>query len=317
MNVMYLAFSSDEFEGDSFQGWQAVIFTGLMVVATLLIPLTIGALTFWFIRRNRQTKIAGPALTGSAQVLSVTDLGGVGGSGGDGDGIYFPSRSTQYVKRIGLRVQVAGCEPYEATITQHFVPGQFNEAMVGRTVPVQVEAANPKHVQIVLSTGQQSRVGFSGAQPDGASAANQFGGPFKVTMGSGAQNFQFKITSPNVADQAAAFAQSQGAGPVLSAADLLASGQRVPGVLASFAPTGTTPRSLGRSPSRPELIDAPHYALEVELQFPNLAPVDAKAIQPVPVAQVPNLAIGRKLACAVDPADPAHRFVVDWDQTVY
>jgi hypothetical protein len=37
------------------------------------------------------------------------------------------------------------------------------------------------------------------------------------------------------------------------------------GVLKSFAATGTTPRSLGRTPSRPELIDAPHYILEVEL----------------------------------------------------
>jgi hypothetical protein len=59
--------------------------------------------------------------------------------------------------------------------------------------------------------------------------------------------------------------------PVLSATDLLASAQRVPGVVKSFAATGTT-RSLGRTPSRPELIDAPHYVFEVDLQFPDLAP---------------------------------------------
>lgn len=104
------------------------------------------------------------------------------------------------------------------------------------------------------------------------------------------------------------------AAPVLSAADLLASGQRVPGVLRSFAPTGTTPRSLGRTPSDPRLIDAPHYTVEVELRFPNLTPVIARAIQLVPPAVVPRLAIGAPLDCAVDPADPAHRFAVDWSR---
>jgi hypothetical protein len=99
----------------------------------------------------------------------------------------------------------------------------------------------------------------------------------------------------------------------MPAADVLASGQRVPGVLKSFAATGTTPRSLRRTPSRPELIDAPHYMLVIELQLPNLAPVEGRLVQPVPPAQVPNLAIGRKLACAVDPADPTQRFAVDWD----
>ena len=88
----------------------------------------------------------------------------------------------------------------------------------------------------------------------------------------------------------------------------------MPGALKSFSAMGTTPRSLGRTPSRPEFIDAPHYTLEVELHFPNLAPITARAIQPVPLSQVPNLAIGLKLDCVVDPADPSHRFVVDWPQ---
>jgi hypothetical protein len=95
---------------------------------------------------------------------------------------------------------------------------------------------------------------------------------------------------------------------------LLASGQRAPGVLKSFVAMGTTPRSLGRTPSRPEVLDAPHYTLEVELHFLNLAPITGRAIQPVPPSQVPNLAIGLKLDCVVDPADPSRRFVVDWPQ---
>ena len=111
--------------------------------------------------------------------------------------------------------------------------------------------------------------------------------------------------------------QSRGADPVESAADLLASGQRVPGVLKSFAATGTTPRRLGRTSSTPDLIDAPHYVLVVELQFPNLAPVEARKVFAVPPAQVPNLAIGLKLPCVVDTANPAQRFVVDWDATAH
>ena len=62
------------------------------------------------------------------------------------------------------------------------------------------------------------------------------------------------------------------AGQVHSAAALLASGQRVTGALKSFAPAGTTPRSLGRTPSRPELLDAPHYKLVIELHFPEPGP---------------------------------------------
>jgi len=40
----------------------------------------------------------------------------------------------------------------------------------------------------------------------------------------------------------------------------------------------------------------------------------AQNTQPVSLAQVPRLAIGLQLPCAVDPADPSRRFVVDWDR---
>jgi hypothetical protein len=107
-----------------------------------------------------------------------------------------------------------------------------------------------------------------------------------------------------------------GLGPVRSAPDLLASGQRVSGVLRSFAVTPFTPRSLGRTPSRPELIDDRCYQLEVELHLPNLAPDIRRIMTPVPPAQVPNLAIGLQLSCMVDQANTSH-FVVDWDAIVH
>ncbi len=100
--------------------------------------------------------------------------------------------------------------------------------------------------------------------------------------------------------------------------DLLATGQRVGGVLRSFSATGgMTLRMLGQASSRPDMIDAPMYMLDIELHFPNLAPIMGRHLLPVPLAQVPNLAVGRQLTCAVDPADPKHRCVVDWDATAH
>jgi hypothetical protein len=98
----------------------------------------------------------------------------------------------------------------------------------------------------------------------------------------------------------------------ISGPELLASGQRVRGVLKSFRATGHTMRSRGRTPSRPEFLDYPYYALVVELLLPNMAPVIGRNRQPIPPTEVPNLTIGRELNCAVDPVDPANRFAVDW-----
>jgi hypothetical protein len=69
-------------------------------------------------------------------------------------------------------------------------------------------------------------------------------------------------------------------------------------------------RACGNERGRPG--NALHYTLGVEMHFPHLTPMTGRAVQPVPVAQVPNLAIGLQLTCAVDPADPSHRFVVHW-----
>ena len=98
-----------------------------------------------------------------------------------------------------------------------------------------------------------------------------------------------------------------------SDAALLASGERVRGVLKSFRATKDTVRSRGWTPSRPELLDAPIFELKVELELPDRGAVVGHNEQPVPLTAVPNLAIGRELSCAVDPARPAHRFVVDWN----
>lgn len=241
---------------------------------------------------GRERKIRGPALTGTAQVLAVRTLGAVA---------TYPRR---VVCRIRLRVDVPGHEPYEATARQNFTPRVLDARIhTGGTVAVRVDSSNPKHVLVDFS------------QPIHHPPQAESAGP--------AQSVAFD--SPPIGDitnqisdaLADVFRQTQAAGSILSAADLLASGQRVPAVLKSFAATGTTPRSLGRTPSKPELLDAPHYVLEVELHFPNLTPMTAQAIQPVPEPQVANLVVGLKVPCVVDPADPAHRFVVDWNEIVH
>jgi hypothetical protein len=186
----------------------------------------------------------------------------------------------QIMCRIGLRVQVPGSEPYDVKIWKGWAPWAMDSIQPGRTVAVEVDSADPKKIRI--------------------------GSPSPSRVASFSTNLS---VSGDLADQVRARVTT---GPVRSAADLLASGQRVMGALKSFSPTGTTPRSLGRTASRPELADAPHYQLVIELHFPNLAPIDARTVQPVPLDQVPNLAIGLALPCAVDSANP-QACVVDWD----
>ncbi len=193
----------------------------------------------------------------------------------------YPARS---VLRFGLRVAIPGREPYEVIVRQNFVPWEI--PAVGQFVAVQVDSTNPQKVRI---------------------------GPGRPVAPSGAGSFDEAVSDQmQRMNRIQQMMERTSAGPVLSAADLLATGQRVSGALKSFAPTGTTPRSLGRTPSRPEFADAPHYDLVIELLFPNLAPMEARTRQTVPPAQVPNLAIGLQLPCAVDPANP-QLCVVDWD----
>ena len=237
---------------------------------------------------SRETKIRGQALTGTAQVLSVKTRGAVGD---------YSQGSQRAVGRIRLRVQLAGREPYEATARQNFRPWAFAALQTGRTVAVQVDSANPQKVRIDLSQPVTEWNVQSPAAPPEAVAG--LTGQISAAL---AEQFKQPVTP----------GRSEDPGAVVSAADLLASGQRVTAVLKSFAPMGTTPRSLGRTPSNPEFLDAPHYRLTVDLQFPNMAPITGESVQPVPTSDVSTLAIGRRLVCAVDPADPARRFVVDW-----
>ena len=294
MHLAYLAFT---LKSDNTPWW-------VLVIAALVIGGIAWGIFVTFIG-SRETKIRGPALTGTARVVSVRTLGAVGD----------PQQGGQRaVGRVHLRVEVPGREPYDATARQNFRPWAYDSIQVGRTVAVQVDSTNPQKVRIDLSRP------ITEWQVQSPSAPTEFvtniADQIKAAV---EEQFEQPTTSgsfgtpPTVAEVADAYKQTPaGVGQFASGADLLASGQRVQGVLRSFAATGTTLRSLGRTSGRPELLDAPQYVLQVELRFPNLAPVQAQNTQSVPLAQVPTLAIGLELACAVDPADPSHRFVIDW-----
>ena len=171
---------------------------------------------------RRMRKIRGPVLTGTAQVLSLKQFGSVAVNG--------PARM---ICRFRLRVQVPGREPYDVAHWQNLAPWELNAVAPGRTVSVEVDETKPKRLRIGRSRPIHGHTG----QP--ASTHTVINMPPKVV-------FNQTMTSANPEDFADLFKQGARGGPVLSAADLLASGQRVPGALKSFAAMGTTPRSLGR-----------------------------------------------------------------------
>jgi hypothetical protein len=186
---------------------------------------------------------------------------------------------TRMVCRLGLRLEVPGRQPCDVTVRQGLVPWEIDGFQPGATVPVQVDSTNPKRV----------RVGVGTERDIDSLTRDQLGA--LMMQSAGMQRWK-QTYSP----------------------DLLTTGQRVGGVLRSFSGTGgMTLRMLGQASSGPDVIDAPMYMLDIELHFPNLAPIMGRHLLPVPPAQVPSLAVGRQLTCAVDPADPKHRCVVDWD----
>lgn len=147
-----------------------------------------------------------PALTGTAQILSVRTLGAVGD----------PQQGRQRaVGRIHLRVQVPGREPYDATARQNFRPWAYDSIQVGRTVAVQVDSTNPQKVRIDLSRPTTEWQMQSPAAP--TEFVTNLADQIKAAV-----EEQFEQT-PTVAQVADAYKQTPAAaGPFASGADLLA-----------------------------------------------------------------------------------------------
>jgi hypothetical protein len=95
-----------------------------------------------------------------------------------------------------------------------------------------------------------------------------------------------------------------------SAAELLASGQRMTAVVRELSPTGKT---VGESqPGAPDPYD-PVYVLKVEMPVEGGSPIEALFLHRVPAKKVDQLGIGKRLDVAVNPANPTREVAVDWE----
>ncbi len=94
-----------------------------------------------------------------------------------------------------------------------------------------------------------------------------------------------------------------------SAADLLASGQRMTAVLREFSASGKTVGEL--NPALPDPND-PVYVIKTELPIDGSSPIESVFMNRVPAAKVASLRLGAHLNVAVNPANPSHEVTIDW-----
>ena len=94
-----------------------------------------------------------------------------------------------------------------------------------------------------------------------------------------------------------------------SAADLLASGQRMTAVVREFSPSGKTVGDV--DPSQPDPTD-PVYVFKAELPIDGSSPIEAVFMGRVPKAKVASLSLGVHLNVAVNPANPSREVAIDW-----
>ena len=250
--------------------------TLIIIIASAVFSIVIIVVVFKYASNMMgDSKVLDAGVPGQGMVMSLEPTGTV-------------INDMYYVCNIGLRVQLPAQAPYDVMIKQSVPLHAMGRVDPGKTVAVKVDPVDRTKVAIdwnVVVTGPAA-----GAVMD--PSAGMIAGAV-ASAGGAAGLAQQGIT-------------------VSSTVDLLRSGQRVLGVLTEYADTGNTPRSLGVTPSRPEFLDDPMYAVTLQLHVANTAPIEAKVVQRVPRAQVPNLSMGMQLNCAVDPSNPTRNVAVDW-----
>ena len=116
---------------------------GAIVGTAMFFGLLVGLLIFLLVaqarlRRAARARFKGPALTGTAQVLSAYPAGGLAQAGA--------TWRSEVVCRIGMRVQIPGRPPYDVTVTRPVNTWRHN-VQPGWTYAVQVDSANPENVR--------------------------------------------------------------------------------------------------------------------------------------------------------------------------
>jgi hypothetical protein len=118
------------------------------------------------------------------------------------------------------------------------------------------------------------------------------------------------LDSASAGEIAAAVQATGGAtGQRRSAAELLASGQRMTAVLREFSPSGKTVGDL--NPALPDPSD-PVYVFKAELPIDGSSPIEAVFMNRVPEAKVTSLRLGAHMSVAVNPANPSREVTIDW-----
>jgi hypothetical protein len=97
---------------------------------------------------------------------------------------------------------------------------------------------------------------------------------------------------------------------ILAAAELLATGQRMTGIVREFAPTGKTAGETDPAAANP---NDPLYAFTLELPLEGATPVIAAFVTRVPAGKTDQLGLGKRMNVAVNPGNPTREVAIDWD----
>lgn len=117
------------------------------------------------------------------------------------------------------------------------------------------------------------------------------------------------LDSASAGEIAGAVQATGNTGQRRSAAELLASGQRMTAVLREFSPSGKTVGDI--DPAQPDPSD-PVYVFKAELPIDGSSPIEAVFMNRVPQAKVASLRLGAHVSVAVNPANPSHEVTIDW-----
>jgi hypothetical protein len=117
------------------------------------------------------------------------------------------------------------------------------------------------------------------------------------------------LDGASAADIAAAVQATGETGQKKSAAELLASGQRMTAVVREFSPSGKTVGDLDAS--LPDPNDAV-YVIKAELPIDGSSPIEAVFMNRVPASRLAILRLGARVTVAVNPANPTHEVTIDW-----
>jgi hypothetical protein len=127
--------------------------------------------------------------------------------------------------------------------------------------------------------------------------------------GAAADGAEQDIHNASAGEIAAAVQATGETGRRGSAAELLASGQRMTAVLREFSPSGKTVGDL--DPALPDPSD-PVYVFKAELPIDGSSPIEAVFLNRVPQAKAAGLRLGARMSVAVNPANPSREVTIDW-----